>query len=201
MSEPTDLRFLSFFLREPIYVVEEPHVPSVERTLPEEEPPNNEPSLSTVATDVEALSTTAPGAAAPDQIPHQGQGHQQVLIMVCESDSEYLNATDQALLEKILSAVSLSLNDVVLTNAACKKDSSPESLAAPWLQAFNCTTLLVFGDQQKRWLSEDYEVYTLQHLPSGQKVLYADALSVIAADLNKKGQLWKGLQMLFAAHG
>lgn len=169
MNDAPDPRFLSFFLREPIYVVEPAPLP-----VPEPAPP------------------------AVPKLPHRGAGRREVLLLVEEPNHEFLSPDDQAFLEKILPAVSLTTDDVVLINGDRLSHHRSEGFTTDQLLApFPYRTCLILGNAPDYGLPTTHtEKYVVQEA-AGRQYLFADALSAIAGDVEKKGLLWNGLQQLF----
>ena len=170
MDKPAESQFLPFFLREPIYVVDEP--------------------------DPVAQS---PARTVPD-LSYLGDSQNEVLIMTHEPDHEFLSASDQAFLEKILQAVSLRLDNVVIVNGSQLASHHQQGFSTDELLAsFGYSITWVLGDAPDRWsLSNDLEPYEVNEV-NGRRLLLSDPLSVIAGDVEKKGRLWKCLQVLFSS--
>lgn len=164
-----DLSFLPFFLREPVYVVPETTPPS----LPEER--------------------TLPA------LPHRGQGRQGIVLLVRETDHAMLAPDDQAFLEKILQAVSLTLEDAVVVNTAGWEEHLQNGFSTDELLAgFSGQTYLVLGPVPGEWSQSNYfEKYRVIRGENAQHLLQADTLAEIASDTDKKVRLWKCLQQLF----
>lgn len=170
MDKPAEPQFLPFFLREPIYLVDEPEpvVKSPERTIPD--------------------------------LPCLGSPRNEVLIVVNEPNHEFLSAPDRAFLEKILQAVSLQIEDTVIVNghqfaSYRQQDFSTDELLTP----FGYSIAWVLGNAPDQWsLSSHLEPYEISEVDDRQ-LLQSDPLSVIAGDVEKKGRLWKCLQVLFSS--
>ena len=164
-----NLAFLPFFLREPIYVVPEANPIS----LPEQK--------------------------VPPAIPHLGEGKQGILVLVHEPDHAFLAPGDQAFLEKILQAVSLTLEDTVVVNMAGWEAHYQNGFSTDELLAdFPCQACIVLGPVPDQWSQSNYfEKYCVTRGDNTPHLLLADALSEIAEDVTKKGRLWKCLQQLF----
>ena len=163
-----DARFLSFFLREPVYVVPEPDPPPAE-------------------------------VASVPEISRRGTGQREILILVSESDHEFLSPPDQVFLEKILQAVSLSPDDVTLINTRSLTEYVQQGFSMDeLLSTVSYQTCLVFGTTPDHWsLSSFFEPYAVREGLDNHALLLADPLSVIAHSTDKKAKLWKCLQQLF----
>ena len=128
-----------------------------------------------------------------------GKGEQPILLLVNEPEHEFLAPHDQAFLEKILRAVSLSLDDIMLINQEhaathVQQGTSWDELLADLVYQ----TSIVFGEVPDHWSQSQYlEKYTVKQGADARQWLLADTLSVIAHDTDKKARLWKCLQQLF----
>ena len=164
MSQP-DHRFLSFFLREPVYIVDEPDpVPADPLPL----------------------------------LPHQGEGRQQVLVLVREAEHAFLAPEDQAFLNKVLSAVSLSADDILLVNWEEASFHLQQGIALDsLLPGLPYRVCLVLGEVPAPWsLSNFFQLYEVNNQHE-KMLLQAETLGTLIHDVDKKVRFWKGLQQLF----
>ena len=135
----------------------------------------------------------------PQQIlAHQGQGKQQVLVVVRETDYPFLAPDDQAFLAKILSAVSLSEDDIWLVNwqgaTAALQQGVPLEKLLPEVPYQKC---IVFGEMPAPWsLTNFFEPYEVKKVEE-KWLLQAETLAVLTNYVEKKAKFWKGLQQLF----
>ena len=162
--------FLPFFLREPVYLIPEPE--------PVKE--SDEPTV--------------------PEIPYVGKGQRKVLILVSAPDHKFLAPDDQAFLEKILQAISFTLDDILLVNLENLTTHLQRGFYLDELLAtLSFQTCLVLGEVPDQWsLSHFFEKYTIKER-NDRQLLQTDTLSAMADDVNKKARLWKCLRQLFVA--
>lgn len=115
-----------------------------------------------------------------------------ILLLVEEPEIIHVSDSGKELLEKILLALKLSFEDVCLVNVSqCK---APDQLASK----LDFKTCLSFGMPPEAWqfsnFSRKYEVIKDE---SERAFLWADPLSEIATDVEKKKSLWLSLKTLF----
>lgn len=161
-----DYRFLPFFLREPVYVVDD------RKTLPVE-------------------------SRAP-LLPVTGLGKKGVLLLVREPQHPFLSPADQALLEKILPAVSLSADDISLVNwHPVQADLRGGQALDQYLPAQNHQTIIVFGEVPQPWSQSNFfEEYAVKSNET-QRFLQTNSLDTLNQDSVQKLRFWKCLQQLF----
>ena len=137
----------------------------------------------------------------PPELSWQGEGKQEIMVLVQEPRYEFLAPEDQTFLEKILQAVSLTMGDVRILNINSvapylRQEISFDDLLAP----YPYRTCVILGEVPTPWVqSSHFEKYRVTEGTHGQALLQADPLSIIASDTDKKGQLWRCLQQLFIA--
>lgn len=148
---------------------------------------------------VPEAAAPSPQKETPPALPHLGEGKQAILLLVHEPDHAFLAPGDQAFLEKILQAVSLTPEDIVLVNEARWTDHYQNGFSTDELLAtFSCQTYIVLGSIPSQWSQSNYfEKYCVTKGDQAQRLLHADRLSEIAQDTAKKARLWKCLQQLF----
>lgn len=125
-----------------------------------------------------------------------GENHREILILVYEEDTQFLSKSNQAFLEKVLQALDLSWSDVALVNWAHHADEDTYRMEGLSLIPFQrCVT---FGLLPPDWeTGHCFKQYDVTQDASGSKLLWADALTDIASDLEKKRRLWQGLKSMF----
>ena len=111
----------------------------------------------------------------------EGENLKKVLIVY---QNEWSTA-DKDLIIKILAAVKLTLNDVVLVQRDKQKTGDLES----YIDFFESKFVLAFGLRE----SNLYQVEKTQNLT----YLYADSVPILAQDTNKKRDLWQALKKIF----
>ncbi len=101
------------------------------------------------------------------------------------------------LLEKILKAVGLRMDDVAILNYADHPDTTFKQLA----RHLDFQKLIAFGIQPPRLKvharAEPYHILTL----NGRQLIFADKLTVINGDQSQKKNLWNGLIKMFGIDG
>ena len=160
----TNTDFLPFFFQEPVYVVPENIVKNDVSEEAEVEPAYNP----------------------------LGQNKQQILILVEEPEEMHLSEPNRELLQKILQALSFTLDDVYLVNVA--QAHSPEQVAGD----ISFSTCISFGMPPEPWqFSNFFRKYEVMEDETERAFLFADALAEIGKDVEKKKQLWLSLKALF----
>ena len=137
--------------------------------------------------------------AAIPELRRLGEGNKNILIIVQETHHEFLAPDNEALLKKILQAVSLSLEDVSVVNTESWEPYLQQEIPVErLLTTFPYQTCIILGNIPTPWAeSSQFEKYQLREGTQGQAHLQADPLSVIQGDIQRKTQLWKCLQQLF----
>lgn len=118
---------------------------------------------------------------------------QKVLILVSEPKLEFLSDTDAELLQNILKAVNLTLDEVDLLNV----DTLETSDFKPMLATKVVHHVITFGIPMKRLQLEillaPYQIKKVE----GVNFLFADPLPTLHQDKNRKKALWECLQKMF----
>ena len=131
-------------------------------------------------------------------LAYQGEGKRQVLVLVREPSYPFLGPDDQAFLTRVLSAVSLSADDILLVNwestsISRHQDAPMEEL----LPTFPYQMCVVFGEVPNPWsLANFFEKYRVTEA-QGKHLLQADDLVTLSDQVEKKARFWKCLQQLF----
>lgn len=169
MTDPDDA-FLPFFFQEPVYLVPDP-----------------------VSSKLDKANSNNPASDSPTYTP-LGKNEKKILLLVEETGKSHLSEPNQALLEKILQSVQLSLDDVCLVNIA--QALTPEAVSGE----ITFTTCISFGMPPEAWqfsnFSHKYEVMVDE---TDRAFLWADSLTEIGEDVEKKKLLWINLKTLFLA--
>jgi len=126
------------------------------------------------------------------EVPFEGINTKNAIVIYQTNESEELPEDELLFLEKILGAVNLKLEEVVLINIAQHKVSFSELK-----NNVVFTTMITFGiwpgQISLNINNKRYCEYSLLNT----KVLFADSLQEIMRDPQKKVLLWKELQTLF----
>ncbi|GAB5524614.1 MAG: hypothetical protein Roseis2KO_24860 [Roseivirga sp.] len=213
----SDYSFLPHFITEDIYVIkeeatplkeeavttsQEPQPAVVEKTAPAPAPVTEAPKSETVKPAEPAKPTIPTIEPAPAMevkepepvylkpLPTEGNNLKHCLLLV-ESGDTILEAPLKALLEKIMSAVKRSLDDVLLVNV---REASTEQIEA-LLSEQNHRHLIAFGTTKVAELN-NATLYQLTEV-NRKSYLKADALSAIAQNVEMKKALWGALKGMF----
>lgn len=174
-----DYNFLPFFLTEPVYIIPEP---ALELETQEKEPHNDLSDQTALGIQPEIKELI---------IKSRGGFKKNILILVDDPFPEVLNITDTEFLLKILKAIRLSEDDVAIVNVHHLNNDFLPLLK----EHFNYRVLMMFGIEAPS-ITKNITKYKIIE-SSGEKVLYADSLTDIDKDKQKKLKLWENLQLLF----
>jgi hypothetical protein len=116
----------------------------------------------------------------PD-LEFEGENLKKVLIVY----NNKWSVTDKELIIKILAAVKLTLNDVVLLQMDKQKTGNLES----YIEFFESKFVLAFGLRE----SNLYQIVKEE----SQTFLYADSVPILSQDNTKKRDLWQALKKMF----
>ncbi len=122
-----------------------------------------------------------------------GKNEKNMLIVIDEKETAFLNDSDLNLLVGILSACKLSLADIALVNFDKNKLLTYDKM----MLEFNPGFVLLFGitpDQLSFPLNFPY--YQLQQY-NNQTYLSSPTLKILAAETDQKKELWASLQKYF----
>lgn len=140
----------------------------------------------------------APTAPAPPQEQPQpdllwGSLQRGVLILVDYPQHPLLERTDGLFLVEILKAVGFDFKEVATLNVArCKSEADWQ-----YVRTLSCKWLISFGVNRAE-LSFTQQAVSYQQLSEGnRKILFAENLSSIRADVARKKQLWNLLKQAF----
>jgi len=123
-----------------------------------------------------------------------GKNQKNILLIANEENAVYLPDDDLNFLVDILNACRLSLSDTALINVFKNKSADYKTLQA----RFTPTIILFFGvEPAKLGFPLQFPHYQLQQY-NNQTYLSAPSLSDLAADKQKKMQLWACLKKLFS---
>ncbi len=213
----SDYSFLPHFITEDIYVIKEEGALLKEETAVTNEVPQQEvaekvapapapvaetpkaetaepaevakPSIPTIEP-APAMEVKEPEPVYLKPLPTEGNNLKHCLLLV-ESSDTILEAPLKTLLEKIMSAVKRSLDDVLLVNV---REASPEQIEA-LLSEQNHRHLIAFGTAKVAGLN-GATLYQLTEV-NRKSYLKADALSAIAQNVEMKKALWGALKAMF----
>lgn len=141
------------------------------------------------------LDAVKPAAPAPKDNPilFLGNNEKNILIVVDEKEAAFLPDDDLKLLVGILTACKISLADVALVNYNKNKKLDYDKL----LQDFTPEFILLFGiGPASLNFPLHFPNFQLQQY-NHQTYLSAPTLSVLAAQVDQKKQLWTCLQKYF----
>ncbi|CAN5402732.1 hypothetical protein BH23BAC1_BH23BAC1_44050 [soil metagenome] len=166
-----DLSFLPYFFTEPVYIIPEASVPE---------------------NSVEALPHQ--NLEKPSKkLPSKGNFGKKVLLIVDDPEDEVLNPSESGFLNKILKAIKLTEEDIIILNVHHITDEQlPEVLSK-----FPYKVLISFGVNSEALLGTSNVLPYI--IPKGQERvrLLVDNLPAIEKDQQKKVKLWENLQLLF----
>lgn len=129
----------------------------------------------------------------PGNIPFLGKNERNILIVVNEENAPYLSDEDLALLMSILTACKLTMADVAIVNAHQNNNIGYGIL----MQNFSPTLVLLFGIQPVQLdFPLQFPNYQLQRY-NHQTYISSPAISLLAANVAMKKQLWTSLQQYF----
>ena len=123
-----------------------------------------------------------------------GNNQKNILLIVLEENAVYLPDKDLNFLVDILTACKLSLSDIALINVFENKGINYKIL----LEKFKPAIIVLFGiEPSKLEFPLQFPYYQLQQY-NNQTYLNAPSLNALAADKQKKLQLWASLKKLFS---
>lgn len=199
-EQDQDLTFLSFFLNEPIYLLpqdeqvflSENNAPA-ENSAEVEVPSPRAQEVAEVADDVPEVENSLP---VPET---EGQNRKGVMILFYNPEAPGLEPSSVALLEKILKAVQLDMDDVALCNwALLEQQQAQHNNIFESLQFIDCNKVIAFGDLPLAWsMSHFFKKYHITEDAHAKGLVQADDLTIIAQNRDLKVQLWESLQKLF----
>ncbi len=194
MPTADDLSFLRFFLTEPIYLL--PETEAVRITEEKEVLEVNAIILDEEQSSGQDSQPSSSGLSLPETAEDNKKG---VLLLFYDKKSEGLDSESKQLLEKILKAINLSLEDIALCNwAPLEAIFEQQKTVFETLQKLNSNKILAFGDLPLAWsLSHFFQKYHITQDAEGRKLLLADDLLKIEQNRELKIQLWSALQKMF----
>ena len=194
MNDIQKLQALSLFLDEPIYLIKSDDLL----------PAGNVPEVTQPAT----ILPSAPHNAAalpqpqlvekpvPVPIPDKkpvSKNKSKLMILFNNEQSPYLKRSEEALLQKILAAIQLTIDDVELVNFNNIRNINYIDL----LKEKVLNQLISFGISLTELnLDIRLQKYKVEKI-EGISVLLADTLDVLETDMERKKQLWRALQLMF----
>ncbi len=179
--------FLKFFINEDLYLLKDEHRPGAQSVAAEDK---DERAAQPAQKAVEASQPVpkdlpaAEKAEVPKPPAFKGGNKKGVLILVEDTEAEFLNENDFNYLSKIIGAVGLSIDDVALVNAVHVKA----------IDGLSYSSALVFTPNHSFSVSAKY---TIQQ-EGKSSILLADPLAQIAQSVDLRKQLWGQLQAMFS---
>ncbi|MEP7166023.1 MAG: hypothetical protein ABI741_15075 [Ferruginibacter sp.] len=135
-----------------------------------------------------------PASLEGNNVIFLGKNQKNILLIVAEENAVYLPDEDLNFLVEILGACKLSLSDTALINVLKNKEVNYRSL----LEKFNPRVILFFGiEPVKLEFPLQFPHYQIQEY-NKQTYLSVPSLNELAADIDKKKQLWACLRKLFS---
>ena len=141
-----------------------------------------------------ALETTQaiPKSLNSTDIPYLGKNRKNILIIVNEPDTPFLNEKDMEFLTGILTACKLNFNDVALVNECHSNNFEVKDL----ITKFEPRQVLCFGDLLKDWPFEEKKHFDiLSH--NGYQILFSPSLNNLEKNIEIKKALWNCLKKIF----
>lgn len=169
-----ELSFLANFLNEGIYVVND----NIETDLKEEK----DPEISTVK---------EPEPVIDHEIEFFGENKKQVCIIVDYDNDEWIIPKDKLVLQKILTAVDLSFDDIALVNVNRLPDYDLEKI----INLIPNAKVISYGISES--LTLDIEKNKVITDDNRQLLCCSDSLTSIAMSKQKKTVLWNNLKEMF----
>ncbi|HAA13779.1 MAG TPA: hypothetical protein DCE41_19645 [Cytophagales bacterium] len=181
-----DDAYLPLFLTDTLYAA-----PNRATNVPKPEVKKEEPApYPSPSEDSPAMVAEETPAATVEPLEYLGQNQKKVTILVQYPDQTFLPEEHKDFLGKILAAVKLDWADVALLNVQhCPTDHPDWATLHP-------QQVVSFGVDHE-WVA-NCPLYQNTAL-SNHVALRAEGLAEIAADRNRKGQLWNALKALFPA--
>ena len=170
-----DLKALKYLLTEDIYLIPEP-----ETSQTDKQPPTASESEK-VSDEKEKTGTT--------ELKFKGNKNGSLLVLVNNRDHEFLDKSQEELLQKIIKAISISENNMILINTAHQEIDDVDLHTLPAKKV-----LQFFLDHN---LSGDNIPPYTTVIDNGKTRLISDPLDDLIHDLNKKKVLWNALQKSF----
>jgi len=145
--------------------------------------------IKTVTGESVATDEIAIDLSEKSTIKYLGANEKGAVFIVSDLSHDFLNAKDHGFLMKIIeSGLRMSKFDIAIVNAANQPfDRIMDDVHGKYFIGFNIPELESLTSGMK---------YIVQDI-HGKKMLSADALSVIEADVDKKRVLWNALQVMF----
>ena len=171
-----NISFLKYIYQDDLFIIDEIKESNANAAVKSDEP--------------EQTTETTPSKVEESKpVTFFGRNANRLLILVNEPDNDYLNQRDFDFLMKIMeSGLNYSKNDFSLVNLA------------KWpikqvLEEIPYDYLLLFGED-KSIPTGSTTLYQISE-KDGKKILLADALGSIEADVTKKKLLWSALKSMF----
>ncbi|TRX49477.1 hypothetical protein FNH22_27050 [Fulvivirga sp. M361] len=176
-----DLNTLKYLLTEDIYLI-----PETNRTTTTASP-ITEPKAPQETSPPLDIKETAEVSAS--DFNFKGNKNGSVIVLVNDRNNEALNKEQEELLLKILKAVGISKENMLLVNTAFTKVDNII------LQSLSATKILQFYPDYD--LAESPTALYSTVIDNGKTRLISDPLNDLIYDLSKKKMLWNALQKMF----
>lgn len=183
------LSYIHLLLDEPIYVVKEAIETPVLLPVTQVNEPVPAPQVQAPAL---AVTIKPPQATPPARKP-EPRNRNKVMILFFNEQSPYLKKNEEALLQKILTAVHLRLEEVDLVNLNNIRQIDYMDILKDKL----LNQLISFGISLTELNLQIHLIKYQTEKVEGIDMLLADSLSVIEHDQDLKKQLWKCLKDMF----
>ena len=122
-----------------------------------------------------------------------GSNKKKTLIIVSDPSKEFLSEASDELMEKILSAVGYSKDDVALVNLS----GSPLGSFTNLRQRIDFDRLIAFGPSADEiGIKGDFQSNRVHNFYN-KRILFTDSLEALSGDTRKKQLLWKALKEMF----
>jgi len=146
----------------------------------------DEPKRQLSATPVDSVEIRA-DITEKSTIKYLGANEKGAVFIVSDPSHDFLNTKDHGFLMKIIeSGLRMTKFDIAIVNTANQPfEQVMDEVHGKYFIGFNIPELETSGMK-----------YIVQEI-DGKKMLFADALSKIEADVDKKRMLWNALQVMF----
>lgn len=149
---------------------------------------SHETAISSLYKDTYHIEEESFKTAYPKELDKIGKQDSEIIVLINSS----LQEKDKQFLEKVLQAVSIPLDQVLIVSMPYSKPSYTQ-LA----NKFPFKKLIAFGlsplDLKLKFTNKHYQLFLFQN----KKLLFAEDISILSTDVSKKKLLWAGLQKMF----
>ena len=187
--------FLKYFIKEPIYLIDESEDPSP-KDLNKEETPKSSGESQVLESEPEtithvekpALKEIITGGSSGEITSDKGS---RILVVVRYPYVKTLPENEKELLERILRSVDVSINEITIINIEFGNIPEKDDLES-------YTHILIFDNDPSLMVNLNLtrELYNQQQIGKLSCII-ADPLESIHEDTGKKSKLWKALKTVF----